>query len=123
MSLKTFAPFVLFLISACGSTPQQASAPAASAAPTSEAEPKAVVPEDTAKQAEKAAAPATPEPEATCTKDADCTIFADCCSCKAVSAKVPLPPSCEGICGESKCEVKGKTLANVSCVAGHCKLK
>ncbi len=61
------------------------------------------------------------EPE--CKKDKDCTIFADCCTCKAVPVAGKPPVPCDAVCGESKCEVKGKTIDNVACVDGRCKVK
>lgn len=103
---------------ACGGTPKEPSAPESKPSTTASAEPA-----KEAKQADVASAASAPEPEAPCEKDADCTVFADCCSCKAVGAKAPPPTPCDSVCGESKCEVKGKTIDNVACVAGVCKLK
>jgi len=120
MTLKTSWFITALLISACGGSPTKP----ATIAPESSAGPEtATAPEEAAPKTADAKPEAAPEPEAACEKDSDCTIFTDCCSCRAVSAKSPLPPSCEGICGESKCEVKGKTLDNVACVTGKCKLK
>ena len=50
-------------------------------------------------------------------------IFADCCTCNAVPAAAKPPVPCDAVCGESKCEVKGKTQDNVACVNGRCKVK
>jgi hypothetical protein len=50
-------------------------------------------------------------------------IFSDCCTCKAVLAVGTPPVPCDAVCGESKCELKGKTQDNIACVEGHCKLK
>lgn len=119
MTSKLAALLLASILLACGSPPKDASGPAA---PLS-AEPQQPSVESRSTDTPSAPSKAEPEEAAACEKDADCTIFADCCSCRAVSAKAPLPPSCDGICGESKCEVKGKTLDNVACVAGHCKLK
>jgi hypothetical protein len=116
---KSWFVAVLFL-SACGGTPKEPAQTPPETDPKSVSEPKA---ETTEPKTEQPKPEAQPEPDATCEKDSDCTIFTDCCTCRAVSQKAPLPPSCEGICGESKCEVKGKTIANVACVSGKCKLK
>ncbi len=71
-------------------------------------------------QAEPAeAASTTPE----CQTAKDCTIFSDCCTCKAIPSAQALPNPCEYVCGESKCELKGKTIDDVDCVAGRCTLK
>lgn len=119
MIAKPIGLVLLFLSVACGSTPNNAATPLPGSSPNADPTPSSTA------QAEPpvSSAASKPEPEAVCEKDSDCTIFADCCACRAVSSKAPLPPSCEGICGESKCEVKGKTLDDVACVAGHCKLK
>jgi hypothetical protein len=121
MSLKPLAFTVALLLSACGGSTKPTSAPSADPSAATEASPApAASATETAANEKKAA---EPEPEATCEKDSDCTIFADCCSCRAVSAKAPLPASCDSVCGESRCEVKGKTIGDVACVSGHCKLK
>jgi hypothetical protein len=117
---------VVFILSvvACGgsskSTPTPASAPAAEPAAETKAEPK---PGELGPKpiAQEEAATESSEPE--CKKDKDCTIFADCCTCKAVLAAGKPPVPCDAVCGESKCEVKGKTIDDVACVSGHCKLK
>lgn len=112
----------ILCVTACGGSSKEPAAPATEASAASNADGQADAP---AAAANNDAATATPalEPEATCEKDADCSIFADCCSCRAVGAKAPSPVPCESVCGESKCEVKGKTIDNVACVAGVCKLK
>lgn len=74
-----------------------------------------------AKAAEPEADAAAAGPE--CKKDDECTIFADCCTCKAVPASKPLLVPCDSVCGESKCEVKEITIANVACDAGRCVIK
>jgi hypothetical protein len=121
MSFKPLAFSVLVLLSACGGSTKPTATPVTEASASTEATPEA----DSSKSENPSTdtKPAEPEPEATCEKDSDCTIFADCCSCRAVSAKAPLPPSCDSVCGESKCEVKSKTIDNVACVSGRCKLK
>jgi hypothetical protein len=93
------------------------SASASSQAPA-RAEPSEVPP---AKDSKVDVEPAPTGPE--CKKTEDCTIFADCCSCKAVPASKASPVPCESICGESKCEVKGMTIANVACENERCVLK
>jgi hypothetical protein len=110
---------VLFF-SACGGTPKEPAQTLPETDSKSVSEPKPEAEEPKAKDSKPES---QPEPDATCEKDSDCTIFTDCCTCRAVSQKSPLPPSCEGICGESKCEVKGKTIADVACISGKCKLK
>lgn len=92
--------------------PETASSAAQTSAPTADESPAAAAPE-------LEPTPSLPE----CKKDEDCTIFADCCSCKAVAASKPLLVPCESVCGESKCEVKGMTIANVACDQGRCVLK
>lgn len=123
--LRSYCVVVLILsVVACGgsskSTPAAASAPAAEPAAETKAEPKPgdLVPKPIAQEE---AATESSEPE--CKKDKDCTIFADCCTCKAVLAAGKPPVPCDAVCGESKCEVKGKTIDDVACVSGHCKLK
>ena len=115
------------LLAACGGSGKAPDAPAAAASePAAKAETKPEATDVTTKsesskpKAEETAAESA-EPE--CAKDKDCTIFADCCTCKAVLAAGKPPVPCDSVCGESKCEVKGKTIDNVACVAGHCKLK
>jgi hypothetical protein len=123
--LRSCSVVVLILSAvACGgsskSTPTPASAPAAEPAVETKAEPK---PGDLGPKpiAQEESATESSEPE--CKKDKDCTIFADCCTCKAVLAAGKPPVPCDAVCGESKCEVKGKTIDDVACVSGHCKLK
>jgi hypothetical protein len=109
-----------FILVACGGSqkvPDAAAAPPASAA--TGAEPVAAAVDAPAK-------PAATEPDVDatgCKKNEDCSIFADCCSCKAVLASKPSLVPCDSVCGESKCEVKQITLANVSCDAGRCVIK
>jgi len=115
------------LLAACGGSGKASETPAAAGEPAAKSE---VSPESTAaatksesskpKADEEAAAEST-EPE--CTKDKDCSIFADCCTCKAYPVAGKLPQPCDSVCGESKCEVKGKTMDNVACVSGRCKVK
>ena len=118
--LRTCAGLILVISAiACGGStkpaPAPTTAPAADEAPTPPAA-------EAAKPAPKEeAAPESTEPE--CQKDKDCMIFADCCTCKAVPAAAKPPVPCEAVCGESKCEVKGKTMDNVACVSGRCKVK
>jgi hypothetical protein len=107
---------------ACGSSSKSTPAPAAPAAEpaaaSAEAEQK---PELGPKPiAQEEAAPESTEPE--CKKDKDCIIFSDCCTCKAVPLAGKPPVPCDAVCGESKCEVQGKTQDNVSCVSGRCKV-
>jgi hypothetical protein len=109
---------------ACGGSqkaPDAAAAPSAAVASAAASEPSAAQPEAApkAKEPEPEAAPSGPE----CKKDDDCTVFADCCSCKAVPQAKPSPVPCDSVCGESKCEVKGITIANVACDSGRCTLK
>jgi len=120
----------LLLAAACGGSGKTSETPTAAAAGDTAATSEAAKPEATdvtaksesAKpKAEAEAAPESTEPE--CTKDKDCMIFADCCTCKAVVAAAKPPVPCDAICGESKCETKGKTADNVACVAGRCKVK
>jgi hypothetical protein len=113
---------------ACGgsakSTPSTATAPATestAAAPSSESKNVSTKSESPKTKAEEESAAESSAPE--CEKDKDCTIFADCCTCKAIPAAAKLPQPCEAVCGESKCEVKGKTIDNVACVSGRCKVK
>ena len=123
--LRSYSVVVLILAAvACGgsskSTPTPASAPAAEPAAEAKAEPK---PGDLSPKpiAQEEAATESSEPE--CKKDKDCTIFADCCTCKAVLAAGKPPVPCDAVFGELRCEVKGKTIDDVACVSGHCKLK
>jgi hypothetical protein len=119
------------LLAACGgsgkTTESAASVPAGEAAAKGEAKteapdvtPKSESPQPKAQEPD-AVESSTPE----CEKDKDCSIFSDCCTCKAIPAAGKLPQPCDAICGsgDSKCEVKGKTIDNVHCVAGRCKLK
>lgn len=124
--LRNCSIVVLFVSAiACGgsskSTPAPASAPAPetpAAAGESDPKPGDIGPKPLAQ--EEAVAESS-EPE--CKKDKDCTIFADCCTCKAVPVAGKPPVPCDAVCGESKCEVKGKTIDNVACVDGRCKVK
>ena len=114
------------LLSACGGSGKATETPATASEPAAKAESKpestdVTTKSESSKPKAEEAAPESSEPE--CSKDKDCTIFADCCTCKAVLAAGKTPVPCDSICGESKCEVKGKTIDNVACVAGHCKLK
>ena len=116
------------LLAACGGsskTPDAPATPAGESAAKAEPKPESTdvtTKSETAKpKAQEQAAAESSEPE--CSKDKDCTIFADCCTCKAVAAAGKPPVPCDSVCGESKCETKGKTIDNVACVAGHCKLK
>ena len=124
--MRTCSILVLILSAvACGGSGKPADAPASapsaeSSAAASSDEAKPAPAEAKAKPQEEAA-PESTEPE--CTKDKDCMIFADCCTCKAVPAAAKPPVPCEAVCGESKCEVKGKTMDNVACVSGRCKVK
>ncbi len=126
--LRSLGPAIMVLqLAGCGGSqkaPENAQ-PAAEATPSTEdkvADKEAeAAPESApkAKEAEPEAAPSGPE----CKKDDECTIFADCCSCKAVPASKPSPVPCDAVCGESKCEVKGITIANVACDAGKCVIR
>ncbi len=117
----------LLLVAACGGSGKSSETPAATPAGDTAAKTETTKPESTdvttksesAKPKEEAAA----EPEPECKKDKDCMIFSDCCTCKAVLAAGKPPVPCDAVCGESKCEVKGKTQDNVACVEGHCKVK
>ncbi len=114
------------LLVGCGGSGKSSETPAAASEPAAKSE---VSPESTAAAAKsesskpkaEEAAPESTEPE--CTKDKDCSIFADCCTCKAYPVAGKLPQPCDAVCGESKCEVKGKTIDNVACVSGRCKVK
>src|SRR5512133_404846 len=118
----------LLLVACGGSSKAPESAAAESTQPTTT---EAPTPAQDAPQSEagakttetkvEEAAPSGPE----CKKTEDCTIFADCCTCKAIPAAKPLPTPCESVCGsgESKCEVKGMTIANVACENERCVLK
>ncbi len=114
-------------VAACGGSGKAPDAPSAASEPSAKAESKPESTDVTTKsesskpKTEEVAAPESNEPE--CKKDKDCTIFADCCTCKAVLAAGKPPVPCDSVCGESRCEVKGKTIDNVACVSGHCKLK
>jgi len=119
----------LILAAACGGSGKSSETPAAATAgdtaakaDTDKLESTDVTPksESTKPKAEEAA-PESSEPE--CKKDKDCMIFSDCCTCKAVLAAGKPPVPCDNVCGESKCELKGKTQDNVACVAGRCKVK
>ncbi len=112
--------FVIMSLIACGGSNKPAPAPPAPAAVenATEASPAAEVAKP---KPQEEAAPESTAPE--CEKDKDCMIFADCCTCKAVPAAAKPPVPCEAVCGESKCEVKGKTMDNVACVSGRCKVK
>jgi hypothetical protein len=117
MTLKPSLLLAVLCLSACGGSKKEPAAPAIESSAT----PSASVVAD-APKSEATPAPAK-EPEASCEKDSDCTIFADCCSCRAVGSKDPSPVPCDSVCGESRCEVKGKTIADVACVNKICKLK
>lgn len=114
------------LVMACGGSQQapdsaatQAVEPSASSTVSSAEADATKTEEAPATKAEVEPAPSGPE----CKKTEDCTVFADCCTCKAVPASNPPPVPCESICGESKCEVKGMTIANVACENERCVLK
>ncbi len=124
--LRNFmGPVLVVIISAvaCGGSSKSTSAPAAPAAEPAAAsadpEPKPELgPKPIAQEATESE---STEPE--CQKDKDCIIFSDCCTCKAVPIAGKPPVPCDSVCGESKCELKGKTQDNVACVDGRCKLK
>ena len=101
------------LLVGCGGSGKSSETPAAASEPAAKSE--------SSKPKAEEAAPESTEPE--CTKDKDCSIFADCCTCKAYPVAGKLPQPCDAVCGESKCEVKGKTIDNVACVSGRCKVK
>jgi hypothetical protein len=119
----------MLLAAACGGSGKTSETPATTPASDTAApsEAKTEAPDVTAKsESSKSKVKEVAEPESTepeCTKDKDCTIFADCCTCKAVLAAGKPPVPCDSVCGESKCETKGKTIDNVACVSGRCKLK
>jgi hypothetical protein len=126
-SLSTYV-VCISLMSACGGSQKAPEASATAPSADTQAQPDVTAPTDTtvaaAATTESAKAPAAETPSGPeCKKDDDCTIFADCCSCKAVPAAKPSPVPCESVCGESKCEVKGITIANVACDAGRCVIK
>jgi len=117
----------LVLATACGGSGKSSESPAAATAGDTAA--KAEAPKLEATDVTPKSESSKPKQEATessgpeCKKDKDCMIFSDCCTCKAVLAADKPPVPCEDVCGEFKCEVKGKTADNVACVAGHCKIK
>lgn len=121
---KQLSVLAILLASACGGSAKPAPAPAANAtpeptvAPSDEPKPGDLGPKPIA-QEEPVSESTAPE----CRTNKDCTIFADCCTCKGVPLAGKPPVPCDAVCGESKCEVKGKTLDNVACVDGRCKLK
>lgn len=114
------------LLTACGGSQQAPDSAATQAVePTAkEATPNADSEAPKTETAPASKAEAEPEPSGPeCKKTEDCTIFADCCTCKAVPASKPPLVPCESVCGESKCEVKGMTIANVACENERCVLK
>lgn len=123
MSRRT--SFVITLVAlvsfSCGGPGKEASSPNAEPPPSEAAAESNAQVSDAAPvvESEAEAEPTTPE----CSKDSECTIFADCCTCKAVPANKPLPESCESVCGESPCDVRQKTIDDVYCDAGRCKLR
>ncbi len=129
--MTTYRQFCLIipiiLASACGGSGKASETPAASgdtAAKTEAAKPESTDVTTKSESAKpKAEAAAAEDPGPACKKDKDCMIFSDCCTCNAVLAAGKPPVPCDAVCGESKCELKGKTQDNVACVEGHCKVK
>lgn len=119
------------LLAACGGSSKAPESAASESAEQAPAAGDSKAQEQTPPQAETGskASEAKTEPEAStgpeCKKVEDCTIFSDCCTCKAVPASKPSPTPCDSICGsgDSKCEVKGMTIANVACENERCVLK
>ncbi len=116
--LIALAAFVSF---SCGGPAKESSAPSTDP-PASPAGCDSAASENPASPTEITTAEVEPTaPE--CSRDSDCTIFADCCTCKAVPAAEPLPTPCDSVCGESPCDVKRKTIDDVYCDGGRCKLR